>query len=166
MMRFERSRDWIEKKGFENLLIVLGDEVFENGTDGPFVPLNDDFWHFDAECIEDHGSYKDIVDNLCRLARGDITFREVRDFVDVEQKIAWVEFDGPEKTDRLELAIDNDWVDPAIFAYMERCLADSGSERRFGIRDLGQDCLIACRTPAEFEALRRVSKVKFSLKLV
>jgi hypothetical protein len=72
----ERRR--IKKGGFETLLIAMSDH-------------SDDVWHFDSETIYDHGDYKAIVDNLCRLSKGALAFEAVNDFVDVAKGIAWLD---------------------------------------------------------------------------
>ena len=86
------ERRQIEKGGFETLLIAM-------------IEHSDDVWHFDTEAINDHGDYKEIVDNLCRLSRGALAFEAVNDFVDVAKGIAWVDLTRDGKTERIELKV-------------------------------------------------------------
>jgi hypothetical protein len=138
------ERRQIEKGGFETLLSAMSEH-------------SDDVWHFDVEAIYDHGDYKDIVDNLCRLSRGALAFEAVNDFVDVANGIAWVDLTRDGKTERIELKVDNDWVDERIFSAMQSRLIASGSDRRIVIKVLGQDCLIACMAPDDMLELCRAT---------
>ena len=122
----------------------------------------DDVWHFDVEAIEDHGSYVQIVENCCRLTGGDLTFDDVRDFVDVEQQIAWVEVSAKGRTERVDLKVDNDWVDPKIFAKLAEWL-ESGlaPRRRFAMHGLGQDLLLICKPPEDIKQINRATGLRF-----
>jgi len=134
----------IEKGGFEALLIAMSDH-------------SNDVWHFDTEAIYDHGDYKDIVDNLCRLSNGVLVFDEVRDFVDIAKGIARVELIRGGKTERIDLIVNDDWVDEAIFAALQSRLIATGTERRFAVKGLIQDVLVACLTPQQMHDLRRAT---------
>jgi hypothetical protein len=157
----ERSRATIEKRGFEALLIAMGDDPYDFEARTPLEPPSDDVWHFDVEFIENHGAYKTIVDRLCRTTGGDLVFDQVTDYVDVEEQVAWVELTRAGKAERVDLSVDNDWTDPKIFAEMQRRLAATGSPRRFAEQSLGQDCLIVCQTPENLKALNRVAGLRF-----
>ena len=49
-------------------------------------------WHFDAECIEDHGSYKAIANRMVTLAQGALPLEQIKDFVDIENGTALLSF--------------------------------------------------------------------------
>jgi hypothetical protein len=157
----EALRALLEKRGYELLLAELGGELCDPTSFEHRGWLSDDVWHFDGECINDHGDYKNIVDSLCRLSRGDLAFDEVRDFVDVENGTAWIDFSKEGETERLVLTVDHDWVDELIFKAMGRGLAAFGSPKQFAAHVLGQDVLIICKTPDEIRELNRALRLNF-----
>jgi hypothetical protein len=156
-----RSRAIIEKRGFEMLLVAMGDDPYDYETGKPLDPYSDDVWHFDVESIEDHGAYKTIADRLSRMTGGDLVFDQVADYVDVEGEVAWVELSQGGKTERVELTIDNDWTDGKKFSEMQRRLVAAGSQRRFAGQSLGQDCLFVCLAPEKLKVLNRATGLSF-----
>jgi hypothetical protein len=154
----------IEKGGFEILLAVMGDEQFDPTTFEVLDPLSDDVWHFDAEAIEDHGSYVRIVENCRRLAGGDLKVEGVRDYVDLEQEIAWIELsiDGGQSR-RVDLKVNNDWADPRIFHKFQEWLGETGSARRLAAQGLGQDALLICKQPEQIEMINRATGLRFKV---
>ncbi len=157
----ERSRATLEKSGFQSLLIAMGNDPYDPKSFKPLDPPSDDVWHFDVEFIEGHGAYKIIVDRLCRMTRGDLTFDRVTDYVDVEERVAWVELTRAGGSERIDLTIDDDWTDPKIFLEMQQRLVATGSPRRFAMLGLGQDCLIVCQTLENLKTLNRVTGLRF-----
>jgi len=155
------GRAKVEKGGFELLLAVMGDEPFEPETLVDLDPLSDDVWHFDVEAIEDHGAYVRIVNNCCRLTGNDLKFDAVKDFVDVDRRIAWVEVSKDGHTQHIDLKVDDDWVDPEIFKRLRGWLAETGSKRRFAAQSLGQDMLIICKQAEEIKAINRATGLSF-----
>jgi len=155
------TRAAIEKGGFELLLAVMGDEQMDPKTFAMLDPLSDDVWHFDVEAIEDHGSYVRIVESCCRLTGGDLKLEGPKDYVDVEKEIAWVEFSINGQTERLDLKVDNDWVDPEIFNKLAECLGETGSKRRFATQGLGQDLLLICKPPEQISMINRATGLRF-----
>jgi hypothetical protein len=157
----EHPRTAIEKSGLELLAAVIGDEQFDPKTFAVLEPLSDDVWHFDAEAIEDHGSYNRIVENCCRLARGDLKFETIRDYVDVENEVAWVEVTNDGRTRRIDLKVNNDWVDGTIFDKLQEWLGETGSGRRFAYHSLGQDLLLICKYPEQIRAINGATGLRF-----
>ncbi len=155
----------IEKSGFELLLAMMGDEQFDPNTFAVLEALTDDVWHFDTEAIEDHGAYIRIVECCGRLAHGDLKFESVRDYVDIEQKTAWVEVSCNGRIERVDLKVDNDWVDANIFAKLQDWLEQSGSRRSFAAHGLGQDLLLICKQPDQITAINRVTGLSFKTDL-
>ncbi len=155
------TRAAVEKGGFEMLLAVMGDEQMDSRTFAVVDPLSDDVWHFDVEAIEDHGSYIRIVENCCRLTGGDLKPEGLKDYVDVDKKIAWIELSTSGRAEHLDLKVDNDWVDPKIFAKLGEWLDETGSRRRFASQALGQDLLLICKRPEQIRAINRATGLRF-----
>jgi hypothetical protein len=155
------TRTKVEKNGFELLLIAMGDEQIDPKTFTVVDPLSDDVWHFDVEAIEDHGSYIRIVENCRRLAGGDLKVEGVRDYVDVESKIAWIELSIDGQSQRVDLKVDNDWVDSKIFDKLQEWLDETGSGRRYAAQGLGQDLLLICKQPEQIKMINRATGLRF-----
>jgi hypothetical protein len=159
------GRTEIEKSGFELLLAIMGNEQFDPETFAVLEPLTDDVWHFDTEAIEDHGAYVRIVECCRRLTGGDLKFDGVGDYVDVEEKTAWVEVSRDGRSERVDLKVDNDWVDANIFAKLQDWLKQSSSRRCFAAQGLGQDLLLICKQPEQIKAINRATGLRFKADL-
>jgi hypothetical protein len=158
----EFTRANVEIDGFELLLAVMGDEQMDPKTFASLDPLSDDVWHFDTEAIEDHGSYLRIVENCRRLTRGDLKFEGVRDYVDVDKEIAWVEVSTGGRSERIDLKVDNDWVDSKILDKLQEWLDQTGSGRQFAVHGLGQDVLLICKQPEQIKMINRATGLRFN----
>jgi len=112
-------------------------------------------WHFDTECIEDYGSYVRIAERMAELTQGALVLENVRDQVDMEAGIASLDFEHAGESVHLDLKVDDDWVDPAVFSHFVRMLAVSDPSKVFLYHGTGgQDCVIACVTRDQFAALK------------
>jgi hypothetical protein len=161
----EFSRAQIESGGFESLLAVMGSEPYDPKTSAVLNPLSDDVWHFDTEAIEDHGSYTRVVENCCRLTRGDLKFERVNDHVDIENNVAYIEVSADGGTEHVDFKINDDWVDPKVFEFLQERLVATDSERRFAMQGLGQDMLLICKPPDQIEAINRATRLRFTSTL-
>ena len=157
----EHPRAAVEQGGFELLLAVMGDEQFDPKTFAILDPLSDDVWHFDTEAIEDHGSYKRIVENCLRLTGEELRAESIEDYIDVDNTIAWVSLSINGQTRRVDLKVNDDWVDPAIFDHVQAWLGEAGSRRRFAAQGLGQDLLLICKQPEQIGAINRATGLHF-----
>jgi hypothetical protein len=155
------SKAQIESGGFLIFLCYMGDEDYPAGVE----PLSDDIWHFDVEAINDHGDYTYIVENCCRLTGGDLKFERVTDHVDVANEIAFVEVTSNDHVERVDLKVDNDWVDEKILRFLIDRLAATGSKRQFAGHTPGQDMLLICKTPDEIRAISRATGLRFNFPI-
>lgn len=129
----EAQVDWVQ------LLCVLGSEV-ERGN---FERISDNIWHFDAECIEDHGAYVAVVNRFVILAKGALPLTEINDHVVVDEKEAWVEFMLDGERVHWDLEVSDDWVDPQLYSRLQELVGQRGAGKKFFIVALGQDSLIS-----------------------
>ena len=148
-------------KSTEGILCIMGDKQLDPETFEPMPWLSDDVWHFDYEAIEDHGAYKPIVENCMRISGESLKLNDVGDYVDIEGQQAWIEFMRGGHKQRIELEVDNDWADPRLFVMLNGILEEDGSEKRFAQHDLGQDCLIICRTASGIAKANKLFGLKF-----
>jgi len=150
-----------EADPFRLLLCVLGGEDADGYGRGERAWFSQDIWHFDTECIEDHGDYVVIAERLAALSKGALPLTDVEDSVDVEDGEARLSFKLDGQLHVLEPAVDDDWVDPLVLTRMTELLDGRGTGRRFTYVDLeGQDCLIGCSTDAERRALAQATGLK------
>jgi hypothetical protein len=146
------SREEFEKPGFAMTLVGLGMTEEQPPWRNHCVNL----WHFDTECIEDEGSYVGIAKRMAEMTQGALSIRNVKDEVDIEAGVASLAFEHEGTPVRLDLDVNDDWVDPAVFSLFVRLLAISDPSRIFLHLDLkGQDCILACVSRDQFSALAR-----------
>lgn len=155
------DRSVFEADPYRLALTVMGSEAETEDPAGDSGYRSDDIWHFDTECIEDHGSYASIATRLRGLAKGALPLEQIEDYVDVEEGQAWVAFQLDARSYRWEAKVEDDWVDPSILSRFADLLAQRNTGRRFTYIDLGgQDCLIGCATAEQRSALRAKTGLK------
>ena len=146
------SREDYESPGFNLVLVGLG----MTEEQPPWRPHSANVWHFDTECIEDHGSYVDIAERMKAIAQGSLPIENLADYVDVEEGKAWLEFDVHGQRRHIDCKVDDDWVDVNLFKHFVDLLATSDPSKTFVYYDLqGQDCIIACVTKSQLAALNK-----------
>ncbi|MFC4777281.1 hypothetical protein ACFO9Q_10855 [Paenibacillus sp. GCM10023252] len=151
----EHSQKEFEEDPYQLLLISLGGEIFK---DDKFFITSDSIWHLDTECIEDHGDYIAIIERLKKLTKLDV--KAIKDFIDIENEIAWVSFEFNNNKIKWNLRVDDDWIDPIIFNNFSDLLEDKTS-KRIVISTLGQDCLITYLTELQLKEINRLVKYQF-----
>lgn len=145
-------REQFELPGFNLTLVGLG--MTEERP--PWRNHSVNVWHFDTECIEDHGSYVRIAERMAELTQGSLVLQNVRDQVDIDAGIASLDFEHAGNPVHMDLEVNDDWVDPAVFSHFIRLLAISDPAKVFLHYDLeGQDLLIACVTRNQYAALKQ-----------
>lgn len=102
-----------EEPGFSMTLVGVG----MTQEEPPWTPRSKNLWHFDTECIEDHGSYVDIAKRMVEMADGSLPLTDIEDYVDIEEKKAWLSFKLDGKPIRFDCEVDNDWVDSKVFGH-------------------------------------------------
>jgi hypothetical protein len=152
------DREALEEEGFFLLLTIMGGEVEEE----PFDRLSDNIWHFDMECIEDHGSYIRIAERMRDLAGGSLPLENIEDYVNIEAGEAWLAFQLDGLGHKWDLTVNNDWVDPSLFIKFIELLGSRNTGKLFTYFDVeGQDFLIGCSTRDELKLLRKKTGLKF-----
>jgi len=153
------DREKYEKEPYVLLLTVMGGELEEE----PFEYISKDIWHFDTECIEDHGYYVAIAQRMSDLAGGSLPLEEITDYVDLEEGEAWLSFKLDGKKIKWIAAVEDDWVDPKIFSQFAELLIKRKTGKRFTYYDLGgQDCLIGCSAVKQLEKIKRETGLNFA----
>ena len=150
------SREELESKPYLMVLFVLGGTIEEE----PWTDLSDDIWHFDVECIEDHGDYARIVRRLAELARRDLRISDIHDHVDVDADKAHIAFVLNGTKHEWDLKVNNDWVDEGFISKFVAAAALHSPKRYFAMED-GQAMLVVYKTKEEVSALEHLTILKF-----
>ena len=147
-----------EEPGFSMTLVG----VAMTQEESPWKPRSDSLWHFDTECIEDHGSYVNIAKRMVEMAGGSLPLTDIEDYVDIEDGKAWLSFKLDDKSIKIDCAVEDDWVDSKVFSHFVRALAYKDPSKIYIYCDLGgQDCIIGCLGREDYKNLRRIiPKVK------
>lgn len=145
------DRSEYQKPGWDMVLVGLGMEEEQD----PYRPYCRNLWDFDTECIEDHGDYARIARRMSDMAGESLPLEDIRDFVDIDGNQAWVSFKLGDRDIRIDCRVDDDWVDPDLFAKFDELLEQSDPSKLFIYYDLrGQDLVIGCVSKAQLNQLR------------
>jgi len=145
-------RENFEEPGFNLALVGLG--MTEERPPWRLHSVNT--WHFDTECIEDNGAYVRIAERMAEMTQGSLVLKNIRDRVDIEAGIATLDFEHAGQPVHIDLEVNDDWVDPALFSHFIRLLAISDPAKLYLHHGTaGQDCILACVTREQFAALRK-----------
>ena len=147
-------REQYEKSGWG--MVLVGLSMTEEAP--PWRDHCENAWHFDSECIEDHGAYAHIAEKMKSMARGSLPIDDIRDYVDVEAGTAWLSFTFNGQELRIDCKVNNDWVDPGVFSHFVRLLNRSDPDKVYlsYYETGGQDCVFACTTRAQFVELKQL----------
>lgn len=115
----------------------------------------------DYECIEDNGSYAAVLKRLHLMSGRQPAVTEIRDRVDIEAGVAWLEFTVQGAKMHWDMAVDNDWLDCRILLQYDQLLSQYTNMRLYSNHtDYGQVAFIGCFTDAEFAVFNKLSKVR------
>jgi hypothetical protein len=140
------------------LLSFLGSEL----PRPPCLPISDDIWHFDTECIYQHGDYVKIAQRLMRLSKGKLDLANLQDAVFLDEQAASIHFDFHGQRFDWELKVNGDWVDPSVFSSFADLFASIPSRARFTYGNVGgQSCFIGFSTPEQTKRLTSLTGIPF-----
>ncbi len=179
---FQEQLDTFQKLGFElNPGVTIADidrwggpEEFENDpyylmyiTLGqtierePWTPLTNRCWDFDTEAISDHGDYVKIIKNLDRITRGELTFEHIKDYVDLEQRKAWVSFTINGDYYQWDLDVNDDWVDHGLFSNVVDLTMKYKTKGKYTyFSSGGQMMVVGYETPGSLKKLQEATQLK------
>jgi hypothetical protein len=136
MLLEEFSRKEYEKDPYNLLLCALGSEI-PLGEDA-YINVSNDIYYIDTECIEDHGDYAIIIENIKRISKGTLKLDEIKDFVDVDNEKVWVSFKMNGETIKWNLKADNDWLDTSILSKLSELVRSKNYNEKMAILALDQ----------------------------
>ena len=160
LLAFEQKEKF-ERVPYQGIIEVLGIDIERE----PYTPITNKLWMCDYERIEDHGAYKDVLVRLELMSGNSLGLTDIKDFVDVENEQAWIEFKYKGDNIHWIMKVDNDWLDPSILVKYDALLKDSRAPVRIysNHTDFGQSALLGAFTEQEFQVFSKLSKVKFAL---
>lgn len=124
----------------------------------PWTPLTDKCWYFDLEAIEGHGAYVNIMENISRITNGDLVFKDIQDYIDIEEGKAWVSFMCNGDNYKWDLKVDNDWADGDVFDKVQALAQKYKTNGKFTFFNTGgQDFVLGYHTPEELEKVRKAT---------
>jgi len=155
------DRDELELQPYAGLVEALGYEIERK----PFTPKCNRLWMCDYERIEDHGDYKAVLERLELMTYCALGLRDIKDYVDIEDDEAWVEFTYRGATIHWDAEVDNDWLDPFIIVKYDALLKESRSLFRIysNHTDYGQIAFFAAFTPEQKARFDEICKIKLIL---
>lgn len=139
-----------EKPGWEAVLTGLA--ITEEQE--PWRPHCANLYLIDTECIEDHGDYKTIAEELVRIAQGSLPLDNIKDFVEVDNGKAWLSFKYKGEETRIDCRVDDDWLDPDIFTVFKNVLEKADSSKTFVVDSFDQTIIIGCVTKTQAGKLK------------
>ena len=91
--------------------------------------------------------------------------RDIKDYVDIEDDEAWVEFTYRCATIHWDAEVDNDWLDPFIIVKYDALLKENRSLFRIysNHTDYGQIAFFAAFTPEQKARFDEICKIKLIL---
>jgi hypothetical protein len=157
-MRWEGDEKAFEKDPWSLMLITLGQTIEKD----PWTPITNKCWHFDTEAIEDHGSYIDIIENINRISGPYLRFTNIKDFVDIEKKSAWVSFDLNDRDYKWDIKVDDDWVDMNLFKRIQNAIRLASAIGKFYWYDTGgQSFVMGYYTEEELKEIEKKTGLVF-----
>jgi len=149
------NREEYEKQAYDLIFIALGFEVEREPWGRPFCSK---VWNFDFECIDDHGSYTDIVNNLCRIANTPTIITNLKDFLDIEANKAWLEYTIDTVERYFDIPIDDDWADAETVVKICNDIERDG--KLFYAMDNGQAAVMFYLSSEEAQTINKLSPNK------
>lgn len=160
LIAFE-DRDELELQPYAGLVEALGYEIELE----PFTPKCNRLWMCDYERIEDHGDYEAVIERLEIMTDCALGIRDIKDYVDIDDEKAWVEFTYRGATIHWDAEVDNDWLDPFIIVKYDALLKESRSLVRIypNHTDYGQIAFFAAFTLKQKSRFDEICKIKLIL---
>lgn len=143
----QHSREQMEKKPYGPLIEALAMDCCRG------------LWMCDYERIEETGDYRDLLLRLESMHSG-VGLTDVSDFVDITAGQAWLQFRLRGEVRKIDLKVDNDWLDPQVFQAYAKLLSGSGRQLYINERDYGQSALLALLDPRQLASFQGLTNIK------
>ena len=111
-------RESFERPGYGLVLDALG----STEERPPWRHHCANLWSMDAEAIANHVDYARIALRIKEMTKDSLPIENIRDFVDIRRKVAWLGFQLNGSEFHLDFRVQDDWVDPKIFGELSSLL--------------------------------------------
>ena len=155
------NKEELETEPYQGLVKVLGHELERK----PYGPIANMLWMCDYERIEDHGDYASIVKRLELMTNFALELANIKDFVNIDTGVAWVEFMYRGEQIHWDAEVEDDWMDPYLIVKYDELLKASGKDVRIysNHTDYGQIAFFAAFSSTEFNCFCKLSRIKLAL---
>ena len=158
--RWEGGYKEFENQPYNLMYQTLGQTIEKE----PWTPITNKCWDFDLEAIEDHGSYINIMKNISRITNGELIFENLKDYVDIDEKKAWLSFSFRGESYHWELKVDDDWADGNLFDNVQMLAEKYKTKGRFTYFNTGgQDFILGYHTKEELELIKQKTGLEIVL---
>lgn len=143
---------------YAELIRKLGNET----PDKRRLPVSNNVWHFDAECVEGAETYINIARRFHALAGKSLPMETIDAGFDNDGKMV-LRFRLANRHYRWRIALHGDWVDNTILKRFNRLLIGRRTGKVFVVLWSGvtQDCTFACLTTIQLKRLRHLTGLNF-----
>ena len=152
--RWENGFEEFEEQPYHLMYITLGQTIERD----PWIPITNKCWDFDLEAIDDHGAYIEIMENISRITNGALVFKDLQDYVDIEEGKAWVAFSCNGDNYKWDLKIDDDWADGDLFDKVQSLTEKYKTKGKFTFFNTGgQDFVLGYYTQEELGNIKQAT---------
>lgn len=160
--------DWIVKEwGYERiasdpyglLLYTLGGER-ESGEE--WLPLSNDIYSFDTECVEDD-AYEEVLRRLSAITKGEVILEHMKSNVDHEKEVVELSFTYGNKTYHWKPEYQTDWFDQNVIRKLNHLLREQNSAHYFYNSSGDQYMSIIFTTEEIVNELNQIVSVPFAI---
>ena len=117
------------------LLVLLGSS--REVSDGELVEYesnSSDVLFFDTTCVQESGIYTEVLESLITMAKGELQFTNIEEFLDLENFDAHISFVFKEEDYKLELKVVEDNFDMTLLTKLNNILDTKHCEKLFCIQ--------------------------------
>jgi hypothetical protein len=131
---YHDDRSHFEDCPFSSIFYILGSEA--KRETGDWISICNSVWSFDTECIVSTGDYVKIANRLCLLTGNPDLITNIVDFIDLDDRLGWLEYTIDDRKQHWTIEINDDWADTLTLTYVMEQLQRDG--KQFYNKDNGQ----------------------------
>lgn len=156
----EWGKERLESDPYYLLLFSLGGE---REVENIWKPLSEDVYSFDTECIEDDDAYKDVLERLVAITKGELCISNIRSTVNHEDRTATLSFVYNSVNYEWDLEYDDDWFDCAVLTKINKLLQGENSNKLFYGWGPDQCLIVLFTTQSVVDELNSLVRVPLNL---
>ncbi len=142
------------------MMYALGGEREVNGE---WLPLSDDLYCFDTECVEDEDIYAQVIQRLAHITKGVFDISDISSRVEHDNRTAGVSFVYHGEQYDWPLQYNEDWFDCELVDKINALLKLNGSDQFFYVSAPDQNLHVIFGTKANITKINQWLTVPFRL---